>query len=64
MPWIAPDEMIYGLTGISLWDSGTLDILGGPTPYYSLLYPAFAGIPLNLGSLEFGYGALTIVRPS
>jgi hypothetical protein len=62
VPWIAPDEMIYGLTGISLWDSGTLEILGGPTPYYSLLYPAFAGIPLNLGSLEFGYGALTIVQ--
>src|SRR5205823_5038713 len=34
VPWIAPDEMIYALTGQSLYHSGSLDILGGPTPYY------------------------------
>ena len=25
-PWIAPDEMVYGLIGESLWSSGTLEV--------------------------------------
>ena len=45
VPWIAPDEMVYALLGRGLWEHGSLDILGGPTPYYSLLTPLFAGLP-------------------
>ena len=46
-PWIAPDEMVYGLIGESLWSHGTLEIRGLPTPYYSILTPALVGAPLG-----------------
>jgi hypothetical protein len=62
VPWIAPDEMIYGLVGQSLYRSGSLDILGGPTPYYSVVVPGFAGIPLSLGNLELGYDVLKVLQ--
>lgn len=45
-PWIAPDEMIYGLLGRSLYEDGTLTVLGADTPFYSLVYPALIGGPL------------------
>lgn len=48
VPWIAPDEMLYGLVGESLWETGTLTVRGLETPYYSLLYPVVAGLPLAL----------------
>ena len=41
VPWIAPDEMVYGLLGRGLYEHGSLDILGGPTPFYSFLTPLF-----------------------
>lgn len=44
VPWIAPDEMLYGLFGQSLWDDGTLSIRGMASPYYSLLTPALIGV--------------------
>ena len=50
-PGSRPDEMIYGLVGESLWETGTLSIRGIATPYYSLLdararrSPADAGRP-------------------
>jgi hypothetical protein len=62
VPWIAPDEMVYSLTGIDLYTHGRLEILGGPTPYYSLLVPAFVGLPLKLGGLDFGYGLLKVLQ--
>jgi hypothetical protein len=62
VPWIAPDEMIYGLIGHSLYTSGSLSILGGPTPFYSVLVPAFVGWPLDLGDLTFGYGLLKVLQ--
>ncbi len=62
MPWIAPDEMIYGLLGRSLYSTGTLAILGGPTPFYSALVPAFVGLPLSVGDLQFGYGLLKVLQ--
>jgi Dolichyl-phosphate-mannose-protein mannosyltransferase len=62
VPWIAPDEMIYGLIGQSLYHSGTLDILGGQTPYYTLVVPAFVGLPLSLANLELGYGVLKVLQ--
>ncbi len=43
VPWIAPDEMLYGLLGMSLWDDGTLSIRGAASPYYSLLTPGLVG---------------------
>jgi hypothetical protein len=55
VPWIAPDEMVYGLLGRNLWLHGSLTILGGPTPYYSLLTPLLVGFPLAAFGLGTGY---------
>jgi hypothetical protein len=54
VPWIAPDEMIYGLVGQSLWETGALTIRGAAVPYYSLLTPALVGLPLTTGDLATG----------
>ncbi len=62
VPWIAPDEMTYGLIGRELYQSGSLDILGGPTPYFSIAVPAFVGLPLSLGDLAFGYDLLKVLQ--
>lgn len=58
VPWIAPDEMIYGILGRNLWLHGSLTILGGPTPYYSLLTPLLIGFPLAAWGLHTGYDVL------
>ncbi len=58
VPWIAPDEMVYGLLGRGLYEHGSLDILGGPTPFYSLLTPVLAGLPLSVVGLGTGYDLL------
>jgi hypothetical protein len=58
VPWIAPDEMVYGLLGRSLYLHGSLEILGGPTPYYSLLTPALVGFPLSAFGLVSGLDVL------
>lgn len=57
-PWVAPDEMAYGLLGESLWETGRLTIRGTAVGYYSLLYPALAGGPLSLGGTASGIVAL------
>jgi hypothetical protein len=54
VPWIAPDELVYGLLGRSLYLHGSLEILGAPTPYYSLLTPALVGFPLSAFGLHTG----------
>jgi hypothetical protein len=54
VPWIAPDEMIYGLAGESLWETGSLTVRGASIPYYSLLTPALVGLPLGLDDLRAG----------
>jgi hypothetical protein len=54
VPWIAPDEMIYGLVGESLWETGQLSIRGISTPYYSLLTPGLVGAPLMLDDRGLG----------
>ena len=54
VPWIAPDEMLYGLLGSSLWDDGTLSIRGAASPYYSLLTPALVGAALKGRELSEG----------
>jgi dolichyl-phosphate-mannose-protein mannosyltransferase len=53
-PWIAPDEMVYGMLGEGLWSHGTLTLRGFDAPYYSLLTPALIGAPLRLSSLTDG----------
>jgi hypothetical protein len=51
VPWIAPDEILYALVGEDFWQNGTLTVRGLGTPYYSLLYPAVVGLPLQLGDI-------------
>ncbi|HEX6701253.1 MAG TPA: glycosyltransferase family 39 protein [Gaiellaceae bacterium] len=61
-PWVMPDEVIYGEHGESLWASGRFRVLGQPSGFLSLVYPALAGIPLSLGNLERGYHVLKLVQ--
>jgi hypothetical protein len=61
-PWIAPDEMVYGLLGQGFYLHGHLAILGGPTPFYSLVAPLLAGIPLSFGDLTLGYSVLKVLQ--
>jgi hypothetical protein len=53
-PWIAPDEMVYGMLGEGLWSHGTLTLRTFDAPYYSLLTPALIGAPLELSDLATG----------
>jgi len=46
-PWLAPDEMIYGLSGRSWWATGEATTLGVPAPFYGA-YPYFVGLPLHV----------------
>jgi Dolichyl-phosphate-mannose-protein mannosyltransferase len=62
IPWINPDEIIYGELGRSLYRSGEFRILGRPTEFISLVYPALVGVPLSLGNLERGYHLLKLVQ--
>ena len=61
-PWVMPDEVIYGEHGQSLWSSGHFRLLGQPSEFLSLVYPALAGGPLSLGNLERGYHALKFLQ--
>src|SRR4051794_6941439 len=61
-PWIAPDEMLYGLLGRGLYATGRLSVLGGDPGYYSLVYPALAGLPLSLHDTALGYTVLKAVQ--
>ena len=58
VPWIMPDEAVYGLLGRSLYLHGSLEILGGPTPFYSFLVPALVGFPLSAFGLATGLDVL------
>jgi hypothetical protein len=62
VPWIAPDEMIYGLIGESLWETGELSIRGIATPYYSLLTPALVGLPLTIDDRETGVAVTQLLQ--
>jgi hypothetical protein len=57
-PWISPDETVYALLGQSLYRHGSLTILGGPTPFYSLVVPALVGPFLSIRDLGLGYSLL------
>ena len=62
VPWIAPDEPIYGLLGRSLYQHGTLDVLGGPTPYYSAVYPLLVGPAMLVHDLALGIHLLQLLQ--
>jgi hypothetical protein len=62
-PWIAPDEVTYGLLGQSLWHSGTLTFLGAEAPFYGIVYPLIAGLPLTVFGHLDGIRALQVVQP-
>jgi hypothetical protein len=55
VPWISPDEFVYGLLGRSLYHTGHFSILGGPVRFYTLVTPLVAGAPLSLGDQGAGY---------
>ena len=61
-PWIAPDELIYGMLGRALWQTGHLDLLGHPISFFSFVYPALAGLPLSLGDRQLGYDLLKVLQ--
>lgn len=61
--WIAPDEMIWGGLGRSLWEHGNLRALGGEQQLFGVVYPALVGGPLALAGLERGYDILKLVQP-
>lgn len=61
-PWIAPDEPTYGMLGRSLWGAGKLTILGVQGPFYGIVYPALAGLPLTVLGTVDGLRALRIVQ--
>jgi hypothetical protein len=54
-PWIAPDEMIYGIIGRTLYSSGRLTIENAHSDFYSFVYPALIGGPLAWLSPHRGY---------
>lgn len=60
-PWIAADEMVYGLTGRRLWEAGQLDLLGAEFPFYGL-YPALIGIPLAALSTAAGVMVIQAIQ--
>jgi hypothetical protein len=62
VPWIAPDEMLYGLVGESVWETGELSIRGIATPYYSLLTPAFVGLPLTFDDRGTGVAIAQLLQ--
>jgi hypothetical protein len=61
-PWIAADEMIYAELGRSLWESGSLDVLGRDTAFYSLVHPALIGLPLAVLDTGAGYDAARVLQ--
>jgi hypothetical protein len=58
--WIMPDEAIYGVRALGLWEHGKLPLFGSSGAGYSALYPIVVGAPLSIGSLSTG---LALVKP-
>jgi hypothetical protein len=57
-----PDEAIYGVRALGLWQHGSLPLFGSSGAGYSALYPVFAGGPLSIGSQATGYAILKVVQ--
>ncbi len=62
VPWIAPDEFVYGELGRSLYHTGGLALLGAPIRFYTLVTPALVGGPLSVGGRATGYDLLKAVQ--
>jgi len=60
--WIMPDEAIYAVRALGLWQHGSLPLFGSSGAGYSALYPVFAGGPLSIGSQATGYAILKVVQ--
>ena len=60
-PWIAPDEMVYGLIGRSFWETGRFTLLGSDAPFYGL-YPVLAGLPPAVFGTSTGIGVLQALQ--
>ena len=60
-PWIAPDEMLYGLLGRSFWQTGQMRLFGTGAPFYGY-YPVFAGWPLAAFGPTAGLAVLKVVQ--
>lgn len=58
-PWIAPDEMIYGLLGRSLWTTGRDSLIGDAGGFYGG-YPLLVGLPLHLLSPGAGVAVIQL----
>jgi hypothetical protein len=54
--------MIYAELGRSIWESGSLEILGRDAPFYSLVHPALIGLPLAVFSTELGYDVARVLQ--
>jgi hypothetical protein len=57
-----PDEAIYAQRGLELWQHFQLPILNGQGAGYSVLYPALAGLPLSISTLDRGYVWLKLLQ--
>jgi len=60
-PWVAPDEMLYGMLGRSFWATGHAETLAGQSSFYGL-YPLFAGAPLAALGSSAGLVALKALQ--
>jgi hypothetical protein len=60
-PWIAPDEMIYGLIGRSFWATGQASVLG-TTPGFYGIYPFLIGLPIHLFGPAAGVTAIQLFQ--
>jgi hypothetical protein len=61
-PWITPDEVVYAELGRGLYEDARLAILGGPTPFYSLVHPLLVGLPLSLVDVDLGYRIAKVLQ--
>jgi hypothetical protein len=56
------DEVVYSQLGRNLYEHGHLWLLGRPVPFYSLVYPAFVGLPFVLFGTHAGYAVAKAVQ--
>jgi Dolichyl-phosphate-mannose-protein mannosyltransferase len=61
-PWIMGDEVVYSQLGRNLYEHGHLWLLGRPVPFYSLVYPAFVGLPFVLFGTHTGYAVAKVAQ--
>jgi hypothetical protein len=60
-PWIAPDEMLYGMLGRSFWETGHQQLLDGRSPFYGI-YPYLAGAPLAAFGTSTGVVVVKVLQ--